>query len=111
MATVWVLYEESGEYSDYSKGIKGVFSSISQAIKWHDAYCEKIIAKIIAKGEAESGWTKQWYEEYVAPRYRGRQAWIIDENNLGHCVAGKSHSGFDALAWTIAPYIVDAPND
>ncbi|MFQ5874349.1 MAG: hypothetical protein ACE5JL_11185 [Dehalococcoidia bacterium] len=39
--TVYVLYEESGEYSDYSMGILGVFTNVDRAKQAHEAFWEK----------------------------------------------------------------------
>ena len=97
MTTVWVLYEETGEYSDYSMGIKGVFSSVQAAIKEHDMYCA-LMAAVVAV------WDKDDYEQ---AKYRDRQDWK-EHDGSWHCAeGGKSH--YDRLEWTIAPYILDAP--
>ena len=89
---VWILWEESGEYSDYGLGILGVFSDPEIA--------------------------KSWLKENAETRYNlvgGEERKIVlgdwelhDEDWNLYEIANRNWS---QNSWTIAPYIIDNPEN
>lgn len=90
MRQVWVLYEESGEYSDYGMGILGVFSGPAPAKDYVAAHCVAKLADIPDSTHLVN-----------------RTPWEQDESGEWHCET--QGSIWNRLSWTIAPYAVDAP--
>ncbi len=83
MTTVWILYDEHGQYSDYGMAIFGVFSSAELAMAAFDEYWR----------EAESA-----HPSNILPW----TSWAF-EDNVWRKVGGKDHD-----IGTVASYIVDA---
>lgn len=87
MLHVWVLYEEFGEYSSYSKGILGVFSDAELAKQWLEHDCKKIVANHPSNSS-----------------YGDRTDWELSEDDW-HCHTRDERYGRNE--WTIAHYMVD----
>lgn len=60
METVYLLYEESGEYSDYGMGILGVFSSVDAAKTWLEKDCNEKYKYIQDHPEQYVGYSKDY---------------------------------------------------
>ena len=81
MTTVWVLYEEYGQYSDYNMRVHGVFSSEELGKAAFDLYIQQ---------EEESGSNEQ-------------SSWSFD-GECWHRCGGKSYSRFEG---TVSPFTLD----
>lgn len=101
---VYLLYEESGEYSDYSIGILGVFSSVDAAKEWLEKDCvlrvEKEVEIFALAPKFKTDWTKRTSWE------QGNASGLGWHSSLG---PDAKKYWFVRRDWTIAPYIIDAP--
>ena len=64
---VWVLYHESGEYSDYSMAILGVYATREAGM----LAVRPLINQAIARDEAHATYAEQWIARH------GRDEWNV----------------------------------
>lgn len=104
--TVYLLYEQSGEYSDYGMGILGIFSSVDAAKAWLEKDCNKKYKDIQDHPEQYVGYSKDY------GNYTHRTSWEPYEAGYieWHCSLIQTDPNyFHRKDWTIAPYVIDAP--
>jgi hypothetical protein len=70
---VYLAYEESGEYSDYSMGILGVFSSVEKAKESVEPFCQQQANRVFEferhtwgdwKQDKENNWHREGRATY-----------------------------------------------
>ena len=91
---VYLLYAETGEYSDYAFGNKGIFSTVEKAKQWLEQDCIQVMKTILMNYTST-------YD------YRKRTSWEVGENGDWHSSLVSERA--DRCDWTIAPFTIDEP--
>lgn len=102
---VWVLYDETGQYSDYGKSIIGVFDSHEKAQAEADQWIASAIADHEAN-EARRAAEMSWLPGRADPMVWS--AWMKDKEGRYH---REKTSDYYAHSFTVAPYDLNQPKE